>query len=398
MIRAFYIYDEGPLSERTWSDMSIYVSIADQILMGNWKVHHFFQSIGYPLFISFLKLSFNDWALMLSTIQALASFGTLIFMYKLTLKSFGEKTALITLIIASFHLPWVMLPGFALPETFFTFFLSVCAWYTYKIVIEETSVINLMIWGTSFILGFWLKGTHVFWAPLFLLGLLVQKKKMAIRPVKILSFVLVLGLGLHGYLSYTKIGKIQLSASAGGLNFVEGKCPSKKNQDTNGQWWHSPLYTQLNMNEFKQWDRPFTDSGHYMRKGLECIIDNPLVLIQSVESIPYLFFGNRMWPLSNTPNAPVLRFYELFFSVFLIVGMAVMVREFLYASISIEQKLIWTFPVLSLFLCVYIFKSELRYRIPFDVWFIPLSVNGWMVFLKGRTSHQISTAKLAVSS
>lgn len=368
--------------------MAIYVSIADQILAGNWNVHHFFQSIGYPLFISFLKLSFNDWALMLSVIQALASFGTLIFIYKLTLKSFGEKAALITLIISSFHLPWVIIPGLALPETFFTFLLSLCAWYAYKIVMEETSVINLMIWGTSFILGFWLKGTHVFLAPLFFLGLLVQKKKMAIRPVTILGFVLLLGLGIHGYLSYTKIGKIQLSASAGGLNFVEGKCPSKKNQDANGRWWHSPLYTQLNINEFKKWDRPFTDSGYYMLKGLECIKENPLVLIQSVESIPYLFFGNRMWPLSNTRYAPLLRFYELFFSIFLIIGLAVMVRECIYSIISMEQKLIWTLPVLSLFLCVYVFKSELRFRVPFDVWFIPLSVNGWMIFLKGRTSRQ----------
>ena len=41
------------------------------------------------------------------------------------------------------------------------------------------------------------------------------------------------------------------------------------------------------------------------------------------------------------------------------------------------EFVIWSLPVLALFLTSYIFKSEIRYRLPFDVWLIPLSVLGW---------------------
>lgn len=395
-LRFFFIFNGQPLAENAWSDMSNYLSIADQIMKGVWNENHFFQSIGYPLFINILKHSFNNWGLILSLIQALTSFLTLIFVYLLTKSSFGKRAALITLIIGSFHLPWVLLPGFALPETLFTFFLAVCAWATLKIVKENTTL-SIWLWGVSFIMAFWLKGTHVLLAPLFFLGLLLYKKRAAIKPVIIISFVLLNGLGLHAYLTYSKINKVQLSASTGGLNFVEGKCASKKNEDSAGYRWHSPLYNQLRMQEFKKWDHPFTDSGYFMKKGLECIRDNPFVLIQSLESIPYLFFGNRMWPLTDTRYAVASRLYELIFAVFAIVGLTVMMNDLFSSNSPIDHKLIWVLPVLSIFLCVYIFKSELRYRVPFDVWFIPLSVKGWMTLLGRRAECEV-TSKLAVNS
>src|SRR5690606_33638340 len=109
----------------------------------------------------------------------------------------------------------------------------------------------------------------------------------------------------------------------------------------------------------------------------------------SFESIPYLFFGNRMWPLTQNKFSQYFRLYELFFSLFLVIGLAVIMREAFSPEMSLQDKLIWFLPILSLFLCVYIFKSELRYRIPFDVWFIPVSVKGWMILLYKRSSSDI---------
>lgn len=42
-------------------------------------------------------------------------------------------------------------------------------------------------------------------------------------------------------------------SSEGGLSFVEGKCPSKRNFDSTGAAWYSPLYGQLGINAAKQW-------------------------------------------------------------------------------------------------------------------------------------------------
>ena len=388
-LRVLVMNYEDPLAQRIFSDMSVYTSIADQIMRGHWNPNHFFQSLGYPLIILATKKSANNWAQLLNVLQILASMGTLGFLYALTSRSFGEKVGIISLLIGCFHIPWIYLPGFALPETFFTFFLSAAAWYSYKIFKETASPLNCILWAISFLFAFWLKGTHVLWAPLLFLGLILMKGRASIKPVLVIGFVLAIGLSMHGGLSYSKIGKVQLSASTGGLNFVEGKCPSKRNEDSIGYWWQSPLYTQLHMNEYKKWDQPFTNSSYFMKEGLKCIEKNPFVLVQSLESIPYLLFGNRMWPLTQNKFSQYFRLYELFFSLFLVIGLAVIMREAFSPEMSLQHKLIWFLPILSLFLCVYIFKSELRYRIPFDVWFIPVSVKGWMILLYKRSSSDI---------
>ena len=38
----------------------------------------------------------------------------------------------------------------------------------------------------------------------------------------------------------------------------------------------------------------------------------------------------------------------------------------------------WGLPFVALCVTVYVFKSEIRFRLPFDVWLIPVAVNGWM--------------------
>jgi hypothetical protein len=60
-----------------------------------------------------------------------------------------------------------------------------------------------------------------------------------------------------------------------------------------------------------------------------------------------------------------VRLYELFFGAFLIVGLVGWLRS-------------WRGRCrLALFLCVYVFKSEIRFRVPFDVFFMPVALSGW---------------------
>ena len=130
------------------------------------------------------------------------------------------------------------------------------------------------------------------------------------------------------------------------------------------------------MKEAKQWDRPFTHAGYYWRQGFACIGEDPFVLVQSLESIPYLFVGNATWPLMFKPNAAKLRLFELLLSLFLICGLAAYWRDS-FRSFNVERFLGWDLPILALFLCSYIFKAEVRYRVPFDIWLIPMAVFGW---------------------
>lgn len=377
-VRIIFLFQGKALTDQIWSDMFEYTIKADQVLDGIWKETHFFQSIGYSLMIALFKKNFHDWGFSLSSLQAILSFLTVYVVFVTATASFGRKIGLITLFFASVHLPWIVFINLALPETIFTFLLSVLAWLSLKIVTtERPSIFYSISWGLTFIAGFWLKGTHIFLLPLFFLGLLIYKRWQAIPSIIAMGLVFVIGASLHGALAFNKIGKFQLSSSTGGLNFIEGKCPFKNNRDSAGYSFLSPVYFQLQMMDEKKWPQPFTNSKYYMRQGLKCIQRNPTVLIQSFEAIPFLFIGNTLWPINQFSYSAPARLYEQIFAILVMCGLI------FYGLVLIQEKdrwkniLIWILPGLSVCLCVYVFKSEIRYRIPFDVWFIPLSVVGW---------------------
>jgi hypothetical protein len=73
-----------------------------------------------------------------------------------------------------------------------------------------------------------------------------------------------------------------------------------------------------------------------------------------------------------------VRLYELFFGAFLIVGLVGWLRSCWPLDTHRHPVLLaWALPILALFLCVYVFKSEIRFRVPFDVFFIPVALSGW---------------------
>ena len=381
IIRLIYVLFFHSMNQSIYSDMRNYIQVADQIIAGEWKATHFFQPIGFPYLIYLLKLMTPNWMGWLEGIHLVTATASLYLIWKTVKESFGERAALITLIITGLHFNWIIFTSMVLAENLFIFFLSLLAWLSLKLV-RNFNTQNAILWGVAFIAAFLMKGTHIFVVPLFLLGILARKRLAGIRIVALISIVVWTGFIAHGLITLKTIGKFQISGSAGGLNFVEGKCPLKKNADSTGYSWLSPLYYQLDMMEMKKWDRPFTDSGYFMAQGFECIKRNPLVLVQSLEGIPFLFIGNFMWPSSHFRPAAWMRLYELFFSIFLLTGLCIFTFLIGRQKNPSEALLVWITPMVGLFLCVYIFKSEVRFRVPFDVWLIPMAVKGWLDLLE----------------
>ena len=382
-LRLAYVTFVSPIKHMLFSDMGNYASISEQILDGKWEASHFFQPIGYPLVLVLLKLMTANWLEWLQWLHLISGTLTLWIFWKTIRESMGEKMGLISLLVASLHLQWIVFTGVALAENLFMLFLSILAWSSLKIV-REKKFHHAVLWGTTFFLAFLLKGVHVFLAPLFILGLLYFFRRSSYKLIAVMTIIVATGLMSHGLFTKEKIGKFQMSASAGGLNFVEGKCPLKNNADNNGHSWLSPLYHQLGLTELRRWDHPFTDSGYFMREGVKCIQENPFVLIQSMEGIPFLFVGNLLWPANQTWMRNQMRLYDLFFGCLSLIGLVIYFRFLRTSTNRQEEILVWVLPALTCFLCVYIFKSEIRFRIPFDIWFIPMTVKGWVQLFRAR--------------
>jgi len=382
-LRLAYVQFINPIGSSLYSDMANYVQVADLIRINEWRPSHFFQPIGFPYLILLLKTLTPKWITALEWLQIAAGTLTLFIMWKVSKESFGEKIGLISLALASVHLPWVAFTGYALSENVFILLLATLAWLTLKLVRGENKSFALL-WAVIFFAAFLIKGVHIFYAPLFILTLFICKGTKAIKNIVIICLVISTGLVGHGIFTKQKIGKFQMSASAGGLNFVEGKCPLKNNADNAGYSWLSPLYHQLGMNQMKRWDHPFTDSSFFMKEGLKCIKNDPFVLVQSLEGIPFLFFGNTLWPVNGSKFKNQMRLYELYFSCFCLIGLVVFLRFLKDSPNRAEEVLLWGLPILSVMICVYIFKSEIRFRVPFDVWIIPVAIKGWSLLVRTK--------------
>lgn len=377
----------NPPGSAMYSDMANYAGIADKILNGDWRASHFLPAIGFSLIVAAFKRVFTNWSAALAFYHVVISTITVWLVWKTSTRAFGEKVGVLSLALAAVHVPWIALAAVTLSETTFTFQMAVLAWASLEIV-ERPSVRWAAIWGLMFVTGFWVKGTHAFLGPMFLLGVLVWRRWSRDTLVKVavpISAIVGAGMILHGILSYETTGTFRLSAAAGGLNFVEGKCPSKLNYDPTGSRWLSPVYLQLGITTAKMWDRPFTDSGYFMKEGLKCIGRDPFVLVQSFESIPFLFVGNYLWPATQSSVAPQVRLYELVSGPFLMAGVALwLLARWPWRREQWGELLVWAAPLAALCLCVYVFKSEIRFRVPFDVWFIPMAFAGWVSKISGR--------------
>jgi hypothetical protein len=376
-----------PVGSAIFADMDNYRDIADRILAGVWEPGHFLPAVGFSLVVALSKRLFTDWTAALGLYHLALSVATVWLVWSCATRAFGRALGMLSLALAAVHVPWIVLTTFALSETTFTFLMAALAWASLDVV-DRPTIRAAAVWGLLFVVSFWVKGTAAFLGPLFLVGVLARERwsrRALVTVAAPLCAVIGAGLLVHGVLTRETIGTFRISASAGGLNFVEGKCPSKRNEDSAGMVWASPLYDQLGLTARKRWDRPFTDSGYFMKEGARCIAEQPLVLLQSLENIPFLFVGNFMWPSSQSSIAPYARLYELVTGPFLMAGVALwLMAKWPWRRDTWGELLVWGAPLAALAVCVYVFKSEIRFRVPFDVWIIPVAMAGWTSRLQTR--------------
>lgn len=364
VLTVWVVFFLHPMETAIFSDMKEYVLRADQVSDGLYDLNHFFQPIGYSLWIVLWRyLDAGGWELLKLT-HVLLVVLSVYFGWQTARMLLPGKWDLAVLFLLSTNIQWIQLAGYALSETLFTFLLTTLLWGAVRWM-KYGLMRDAVLVGFLFGLGFFVRGAAVFFPPVLLLWsiICVLRRQQPFRPT-IIHLLVMGGCALmialaHGTYSQLKYGQFKLGADAGGLNFVEGKCPAKHNFDNTGYSWLSPLHYYLGETDEKHWDVPFSDQAYYWRQGWECVRQDPFVLITSVRYIYYLFAGNPLWP-----HAEQGKYYELWFKVIIVplfvVGLIVACRRR-------DQPIIMpALLLLSLFLVAWIFKSELRFRVPFD--------------------------------
>ena len=368
-VTAWLVFYVHPMQSAIYSDMFAYVRRATEIEAGVHDPYHFFQGIGYPLWVAALKhLAGGRWWLLQFSHVVLVTLSVYLG-WRVARRLLPGRWDLAALVLMSAQIQWWALASFALSEMLYTFLVTLLLWCTVRWV-ETASTRFAAAAGMTFAVGFFVKAS-VAPFPLLLalwtIARLRSNRQALVRGAAQLAVMGCVALAValaHGSWAYAKYGHFKLGADAGALNFVEGKCPGKRNFDLTGSSYMSPLFYALGETREKRWDASFLDTAYFWREGWKCIRENPLVLITSGRYVFYLFAGNPLWPLEFPRTHAAERAYETAFALVVFplfaLGMAAAMRAW-KTALAVPALL-----YLALFVTVWIFKSELRLRVPFD--------------------------------
>lgn len=368
VIRFWMTFIEHPPELAIWSDMGGYIERAMQISRGDYRESQLFQPVGFTLWSMWLRnlggFEFFNWG------QVFLSWGSTVFVVLISLKYFTQRVSIVVVLLSVFHLGWIGMAEFHLSETLYTFLMMAGLYWGLR-AIEGSRLRDFLILGVLTMAAFYVKGTHSFFVPLFSAWWLFKNRRQfnkAFVQLSVMAIGCLIVATPHLVWTAKKYGKAHFGPTAGALNFVEGKCPSKNNADSSGSSWMSPLFTVIGETTKKKWDRPFTDQKYFWKEGLKCIQADPWVMVSSVRYVYYLFYDNPAWPLGTLSNAKSIdlwtKLYSYLFIPVSLLGFLVLLR--------LRNSVAWLggLYIAALFLTVYIFKSELRFRLPFDGIFI----------------------------
>ncbi|MEO5766170.1 MAG: glycosyltransferase family 39 protein [Casimicrobiaceae bacterium] len=395
LVTAWVVFHLHPMETAIYSDMRNYLVRAWEIDQGRFDPRHFFQPIGYTLWIAAAqRLAGGGFWLLKASHVVLVSMSVYLG-WRTARRLLPGRWDLAALALLSANVQWWALAGFALSETLYTFLVTLLLWTAVRWAQAPTKLLAAAV-GLAFAAGFYVKGSAVLFPLLLAAWTLVRS--FADRPAlrRGIAHLAIMGAAAatialsHGVFAHAKYGHFKLGADAGGLNFVEGKCPSKLNIDSEGTTWHSPLFTYLGEHERKVWRVPFSDQAFFWREGLHCVRENPAVLVTSLRYVYYLFAGNPLWPVEFPNRHLAEQVYESLIPTAIVPLLVISLLATL-----IRWRTALAVPALlyaSLFFSVWMFKGELRFRIPFDAVTMIFASFGaataWQFFVRARRRGQ----------
>src|SRR5262249_13107785 len=123
------------------------------------------------------------------------------------------------------------------------------------------------------------------------------------------------------------------------------------------------------------WGVYLYEQSFLWKAGLECVRRNPWVVASSLGEILYLFQGNELWPVNTGRFEDVSARYQRRFAILMFPGIVLAVL-----ALARDPFSAMTAPFLlsaSVSASAWLFMGEMRFRIPFDVVFIPMGIFGW---------------------
>jgi len=394
LFRFYYLLTRLHPDQHRYSDMEHNYSVGQHIFTGQHVIQDLWKPFGYS---AYLALSF--W---LEKIGVMPSAGTfahatnivLLFllpfvMYFAAKPWLGVNRARAVALIGLLHFQYTLFAGLYMGEIIFAFILALMVLVIGRSRFPWTEEACAAL-GLLFGLGMLVKGQLALFAPLLMVWLwekLPPKRFATLAGTFVLAAFLPWSAAeIFKYRNYPQIPGPAVAA----LGFVTAQCAGCENvTDKEGYTWGAPVFYQMGRETTNcKFRRSFSETRFFWWHGARCIAEDPGVLVTSFRNIYFLFAGNAPWPFSNLNQFSKANYWSsLLLSLFLVGGMlAGLVRYIVLKQRGPVQEAL-ALMCIGLMILAYAIMPEIRHRMPFDVFFIPLALWGWSGAAPAGTDH-----------
>jgi 4-amino-4-deoxy-L-arabinose transferase-like glycosyltransferase len=399
VLRVLYTLSLHPPEAMISSDMSLYVGLARKFAatgdpLKPWDVTH---PLGYPALVAFL-LDGTSFARVVG-VQLIVSCAIPLAMGLLGLATFGRRTALAAVAFASLYFPFIEYTALFLSEIHFILCLTLAfaALHGARTVPGRGASIALAAAGgvalslAAALKSVALPGAFAFFAADALaLGLAARRDgtpgawraRLAPWAMRV-AIVAVAAAPLLGVLARVctraNRGNFCVTGNKVGADFLlghYGRIADIQWGEDEGYGFHfgSPASYLRHYDTHKTVPFPLTDNAANAAEAWRWIFDHPFdAVVVSIDHLYDTFFGPAMWPTFDTGSWAYAHLSQYAFIVFLFVpalfACALAMKRGALAFLSSRTFLVLA-PIGALAFTVAVATGEVRYRIPFDIFFI----------------------------
>jgi 4-amino-4-deoxy-L-arabinose transferase-like glycosyltransferase len=396
-LRVNYSLRVQPPQSMLYSDMSFYVSLAERLRTSSdplkpWDVTH---PLGYPALLAFLRGADGSLA-RAAHVQLVVSCLVPLALGLLGTAAFGRRTGALAIAFASLYFPFIEFGAYFLTEIHFTFWITLA--FSAFLAARDAerrgaSLACAAAGGVALSIAITLKQVGFLAAVVFFaadaVGLLLARAPQDISwRARLRSWPLRVGIAAAAALPLLAVlasacmratGKLCLTVSQGSANFLLGHYGriadiTWAEEQGHGYGWGSPSSYLRHYDVHERVPFPITDGAANSAEAWRWIFAHPFeAFVLTLDHVWDTFFGMTLWPTFNGPRWMYAQLSQYVFVALLFVpavlACAKVGRLGVRAAIASRTALVLS-PILAVVVTVAVATGEVRYRIPFDVFFI----------------------------
>lgn len=360
LIKYYIVFIDHNPNQFVYSDMNGYVERARNTLLWSFQPMDTIYPPGYHLFLALImKISNSPFFLALSNFGL--GVGATCLSYSVARKFLSRKFSFLAVLLMTSLQMLNVIYGFYISENLFIVLLLL-SYLNFFDFIRKPQVHKLVLFSFFFALSSITRGEALLmYLCTIMLFLLLEKMNHKIKHIIVSLFVVFSILIIESTLASKIAGKITFISNNSGLSSMIGWCKLYKIESfPPGQRWYfystAGIEKKYGFVNTYATSVSFLDNAYFWNQSLNCIKQNPILILKKIEAVLFLFKSN-FFPGFNT--YPLWKYISN--TLLIIIASLCFVKIIIFRQIKSIYLLV---PLISVSIFAYLLQGEERYLVP----------------------------------